>query len=94
MDVGLVTESYKTCIIDGNKLQRGRGRCSNKIRKKQQNFRLINVVYVSARKDANQTVVQGANNKHYRSVQLKHYTVVGELETYHLTHFSLSRWQS
>ena len=41
------------------------------------------------RKDATQIVVQGPNDKRYRSVQLdEHYTVVGEPGSYHLTHFS------
>ena len=34
-------------------------------------------------------VVQGSNDKHYRCVQLEHYTAVGEPGSYYLTHVSL-----
>ena len=90
MDVGLVTEDDKTRIIDRSKLQRERERCRNEIRsEEQQNFGLVNAVYLDGRKDATQIVAQGPNEKHYRSVQLEeHYTVVGEPGSYYLTHFS------
>ena len=90
VDVGLVTEDDKTRIIDRSKLRRKRERCRNEIRsKEQQNFGLVNAVYLDGRKDATQIVAQGPNEKHYRSVQLEeHYTVVGEPGSYYLTHFS------
>ena len=89
MDVGLVTEDDKTRIIDRSKLRRERERCRNEIRSEEQNFELVNAVYLDCRKDATQIVAQGPNEKHYRSVQLEeHHTVVGEPESYYLTHFS------
>ena len=90
MDVGLVTEDDKTRIIDRSKLRRERERCLNEIRsEEQQNFGLVNAVYLDGRKDATQIVAQGPNEKHYRSVQLEeHYTVVGEPGSYYLIHFS------
>ena len=90
VDVGLVTEDDKTRIIDRSKLRRERERCRNEIRsEEQQNFGLVNAVYLDGRKDATQIVAQGPNEKHYRSVQLKeHYTVVGEPGSYYLIHFS------
>ena len=90
MDVGLVTEDDKTRIIDRSKLRRERERCRNEIRsEEQQDFGLVNAVYLDGRKDATQIVAQGPNEKDYRSVQLEeHYTVVGEPGSYYLTHFS------
>ena len=90
VDVGLVTEDDKTRIIDRSKLRRERERCRNEIRsEEQQNFGMVNAVYLDGRKDATQIVAQGPNEKHYRSVQLEeHYTVVGEPGSYYLTHFS------
>ena len=87
MDVGLVTEDDKTRIIDRSKLRRERERCRNEIRsKEQQNFGLVNAVYLDGRKDATQIVAQDPSEKHYRSVQLEeHYTVVGEPGSYYLT---------
>ena len=90
MDVGLITEDDKTRIIDRSKLRRERERCRNEIRsEKQENFGLVNAVYLDGRKDATQIVAQGPSEKYYRSVQLEeHYTVVGEPGSYYLTHFS------
>ena len=66
MDVGLVTEDDKTRIIDRSKLRRERERCRNEIRsEEQQNFGLVNAVYLDGRKDATQIVAQGPNEKHY-----------------------------
>ena len=87
VDVGMVTDD-KTCVIDRSKLRRERERCRQKIQE-QQNFRFVNAIYFDGRKDATQIVVQGPNDKHYRSVKLEeHYTVVGEPGSYFLTHFS------
>ena len=90
VDVGLATEDDKTRIIDRSKLRRECERRRNEIRsEKQENFGLVNAVYLDGRKDATQVVAQGPNEKHYRSVQLEeHYTVVGEPGSYYLTHFS------
>ena len=90
VDVGLVTEDDKTRIIDRSKLRRERERCRNEIRsEEQENFGLVNAVYLDGRKDATQIVAQGSIEKHYWSVQLEeHYTVVGEPGSYYLTHFS------
>ena len=89
MDVGLVTQGYKTCIIDRSKLRRERERCRNEIRKEQQNFRLVKAVYLDGCKDATQIVAQGTNDKHYRSIQLEeHNTVVCQLGSYYLTYIS------
>ena len=53
VDVGLVTEDDKTRIIDRSKLRRERERCRNEIRsEEQQNFGLVNAVYLDGRKDA------------------------------------------
>ena len=72
MDVGLVTEVYKTCISDRSKLQRERERYLNKIRKEEQeNFCLVNAVYLDGHEDATQIVAQDPNDQHYRSVQLE-----------------------
>ena len=45
--------------------------------------------YLDGSKDATQIVEQGPNDKHYKPVQLeKQYTIVGELRSYYLSHFS------
>ena len=84
------TEDGKTCVIDRSKLRREREKCHQEIQKeKQQNFRLVNAIYFDGRKDATQMVVQGPNDKRYRSVQLEeHYTAIGEPGSYYLTHVS------
>jgi len=89
VDVGMVTDDDKTCVIDRSKLRRETERCRPKSEKEeQQNFRFVNALYCDGRKDATQILVQGPNDKHYRSVELQeHYTVVGESGSYYLTHF-------
>jgi len=91
VDVGMITDDGKNCVIDRSKLRRERERCRQKIQnEEQQNFRFVNAIYFDGRKDATQILVQGPNDKHYRSVELEeHYTVVGEPGCYYLTHFSL-----
>ena len=74
MDVGIITENDKTCVIDHSKLRREREKCCQEIQKEEQrNFRFVNAVYFDGRKDATQMVVQGPNDKHYRSIQLGEY---------------------
>ena len=87
VDVGIITEDDKVCVIDRSKLRRERERCRQEIQKeKQQNFRFVNAIHFDGRKDATQMVVQGPNDKHYRPVQLEdYYTAVGELGSYYLT---------
>jgi len=86
----MVTDNDKTCVIDHSKLRRERERCRQKIQKgEQQNFRFVNAIYFNGHKDATQIVVQGPNDKRYRSVELEeHYTVVGEPGSLYLNHFS------
>ena len=72
VDVDKITENDKTCVIDRSKLRREREKFRQKIQKEeQQNFRYVNAIYFDGRKDATQRVVQGPNEKHYRSVQLE-----------------------
>ena len=72
VDVGMVTDDDKSCVIDRNKLRKERERCRHKVQKEeQQNFRIVNAIYFNVRKDASQIVLQGPNDKHYRSVQLE-----------------------
>ena len=68
VDVGMVTNDDKTCVIDRSKLQRKSERCQHEIQKeKQQNFRIVNAIYFDGCKDVTQIVVQDPNDKHYRS---------------------------
>ena len=78
-DLGLITDDYKTYVIDRSKLQSERERCRAIIRKKEQkNFKLVNAIYFDGRKDATQVTMQGPNDRFYRSVQLEdHYTMIG-----------------
>ena len=75
-------------IIDYHKLRRERQKYRKEIRK-QENFSLVDGLYLDGRKDTTQVLLQGPNGKLYQSVQLeKHYTLVGEPGTYYLTHLS------
>ena len=71
-------------------MRRKREKCRQEIQKEEQHiFRFVNAIYFDGRKDATQIVVQGPNDKHYRSVQLEeHYTAVSEPGSYYLTHVS------
>ena len=77
-------------MIDRSKLRRERKKCRQEIQKEeQQNFRFVIAIYFDGRKDATRMVVQGPNNKHYRSVRIEEpYTAVGESGSYYLTHVS------
>ena len=84
-DLGLVNEENRSMIIDYHKLQRERQKYREEIRKKKENFSLVDGVYFDGRKDATQVLLQGPNGKLYQSVQLaEHYTLVGEPGTYYL----------
>ena len=90
IDVGIITEDDKTCVIDRSKVRREKEISRQEIQKEeQQNFRFVNAIYFDGRKDTTQIVVQGPNDKHYRSIQLEeHYTAVGEPGSYYLTYVS------
>ena len=87
MDVGIITEDDKACVIDRSKLSK-KGKMPQEIQK-EQNFRFVNAIFFDGRKDATQMVVQGPNDKHYSSIQLEeHYTAVRKPGRYYLTHVS------
>ena len=77
-------------IIDYHKLRRECQKYHEEIRKqKEENFSLVDGLYLDGRKDATQVLLQDPNGKLYQSVQLEeHYTLVGEPGTYYLTHLS------
>ena len=53
MDVGIITEDDKTCVIDRSKVRREKEKCRQEIQKKeQQDFRFVNAIYFDGRKDA------------------------------------------
>ena len=88
-DLRLVNEENRSMITDYHKLRRERQKYREEIRKQEENFSLVDGLYLDGRKDATQVLLQGRNGKLYQSVQLeKHYTLVGEPGTYYLTHLS------
>ena len=75
--------------MDYNRLRKERQKYREEIRKQEENFSLVDGLYLDGRKDATQVLLQGPNGKLYQSVQLEeHYTLVGEPVTYYLTHLS------
>ena len=87
-DLGLVNEENRSMIIDYHKLRREHQKYREEIRKQDENFSLVDGLYLDGRKDAAQVLLQGSNGKLYQSVQLEeHYTLI-ELGTYYLTHLS------
>lgn len=89
-DVGLISETNKSMVIDRSKLRRERDKCREEIREEEKvNTQFVDAVYFDGRKDATQVVRYGPNEKPYRSVQLEeHYSVVGEPGEYYLTHLT------
>ena len=89
-DLGLDNEENRSMIIDYHKLRRERQKYREETRKqKEENFSLVDGLYLDGCKDATQVFLQGPNGKLYQSVQLEeHYTLVGEPGTYYLTHLS------
>ena len=88
-NLGLVSEENRSMIIDYHKLRRERQKYHEEIRRQEENFSLVDGLYLEVAKMQHRFFLQGPNGKLYQSVQLnEHYTLVGELGTYYLTHLS------
>ena len=84
IDVGLITESQKTYVIDKSKLQQEQICQDQAIF-----FKQLNGVYLDGRKDATLTTACLETSKIYQSTCLEeHIVIIGEPGEYYLSHFS------
>ena len=84
---GIVTEEDKRYVVDRSKLQRERQKCKDKIKNKEQElFELVDSIFVDGRKDATMTMVEVNDNYHCQTVIEKHYIIVGEPNSFYLSH--------
>ena len=90
-DFGIVDDNDMAKVIDRNKLRRERQKCREKVGKEEENnFQVVNAIYVDGRKDATLTTSETDNSKFHPKVEIKeHYVVGGEPGEVYLTHLNV-----